>query len=123
MLFLQKVFTSRLALALGFVNLVLCIYALINRPPVDVDIAYESWLFIILIILNLPSLFFSLIPSFLFAYILISLGYENPPNKFVHNWLPILFFLICASFQWVIIGYGIEKFLRRKESIKVSRLS
>lgn len=121
--FFRRVFTSRLALALVFLNLVLCVYALINRPPVDVDIAYESWLFIILTILNLPSLFFSLVPTFLFAYIFISLGYTNPPNKFVQDWLPILFFFICASFQWALIGYGIDEFLERRKDRKNSRLS
>lgn len=121
--FFRKIFTSRVALALMFLNLVLCVYALNNRPPVDVDIAYESWLFIILTILNLPSLFFSLVPTFLFAYIFISLGYTNPPNKFVQDWLPILFFFICALFQWALVGYGIEKLFRRKKEIKNSRFS
>lgn len=120
--FFQKVFTSRIALAVGVLHLILCIYALTDRPPVIVDIAYESWLFIVLTILDLPSIFFSLVPWFLFAGILRSLGFANPPNKFVQDWMPILIFIICASIQWSLIGYGIEKFWERRKK-KNSRLS
>lgn len=120
--FFRRVLISRLALALVFLNLILCIYAFVDRPPENIDIRYESWLFIILTILNLPSIFFSLIPWFLFAAIYSFLGYSDPPNKFVKDGVPILIMLICASFQWALIGYGIDKLLQRRKKMKHNRL-
>lgn len=121
--FLRRVFTSRLALALVSLNLVLCLYVLVNRPPVDVDFGYESWLFTILFIINLPASVISLVPWGLGVYIFILAGYEEMLSGFARNLFQVFVALLCASLQWALIGYGIEKLLQRRKEIKNSRFS
>lgn len=118
--FLRKVFTSRIALALVSLNLVLCVYAFINRPPENVDIRHESWLFFILTILNLPAIFGGGIILFILLFVwTILVEIREKPNELAFTIFQIAIFLLSASFQWALIGYGIDKLLQRRNN-KVS---
>lgn len=117
LLFIRKVFTSRLALALLLINLILCIYALVSRPSEKIDLGAESWLFIILMLLNIPAIFGGGIILFtlLFLWTTFFAEIRATPNNSIFEMLQVVLFLLCVSFQWGLIGYGIERFLKRRK--------
>lgn len=120
--FCWRVMTNRLGQALFVLNLILVIYTFAQKPAESdipcqfspASVVYlagrmfhwtnESSLLQVIAFLDLPAMFVASIFS------ILSLPFGLCQN--VMSWITGISILICASFQWLLIGFWIEKFSR-----------
>lgn len=119
--FIKLLATSRTVQIVVVVHWLLLIVALIQKGGIDLEPtlstirAPEPFLFQILFLLNLPAIFVALVPPIIFGFLANLL--PSSALLMFNDWqsyvLLYLLFIICISFQWALIGYLIEKMLRR----------
>ena len=112
--FFRRVFTSRTAYLFFFAHWILFAVAIYQRGgfiyPFHSE--YEPLLVNILIIINLPAIFLIVIIGLVLSVLPQSVLSQFEELKYLICFLPI-------SLQWLIIGYGIEKLIkRRRDSIR-----
>ena len=126
--FIKRIASSRIGQLLAVIHLSLVVYDLAQKPgrtsfadctPSSwystgsifagryFHATYESLLLMVLVFLDLPAILFSAIILNPFYYIY--------PNICVYtaSWIDAVVVLLCASVQWLIIGYGIEWLFRK----------
>lgn len=111
--FIKRVAASRLGQILFMIHLILLLYVYAERGALverSVHPYYESVLFNVLILLDLPALIVSSLIAFPVAH----------ESSYLHtywwsSWVGDAIGLLCASTQWWLIGYFIERFFRRKK--------
>ena len=128
--FVSQVASSRVAWFLFVIHLCLVVFDFAQKQPVSIgcndewDVAgadliagrffhlhYESTLIKVVLLLDTPGILLSM----LFGLLLMPLGYLLPqPCLYTSSWIAAIFMLVGTSIQWLIIGYGVERILRRK---------
>jgi hypothetical protein len=117
--FIKRVLLSRLGLVLICLNIFLYIYSWYTRDTsMPFDLRYESWSLIIPSVLNSPLYLLVIGIFFIITSILIHLiGFSTPLDFGVFNW--VIGFFVCTAFfilfslYWSLIGYIIEKIIKK----------
>jgi len=130
---LKKIVSSRVGLILVGVHLCLVIYAFSGKTPDTLDnpciepeqhfaghstIAQrtfhwtnESLIFKTVSLLDIPSMVIAAILMIPFGWILNDFCYQAT------HWIASFWMLFCASVQWLIIGYAIERFYTYRKNL------
>jgi hypothetical protein len=114
--FIKRVLLSRIGLGLAFLNIVLSIYAWDDRggSRSSIDLRYESWLFIVLDLLNSPM---TSLASGLGIVSLTMVENRVDPAFMVRfgefNAVSYIIFFASFAFYWLLIGYAIEKIIKK----------
>jgi hypothetical protein len=116
----NKVIRSRLGLLLAVINWSLLILFYFTRDINTaksqlhlLDIYYESVWFLIVLLLNIPAIGIVTLIALLF-------GYNDSIGE--RYWIIGLFvnllFILGITFQWILIGYGVEKIIKKPKNRK-----
>ena len=107
--FIKRLASSKLGQILALVHLILVVYALADRGSSTFHFHYESILLKILFILDLPVLIF---------FSVIAFPFKSQTTYLAAFWWGYLIggalMLFCASIQWWLIGYWLERLIRDK---------
>jgi hypothetical protein len=114
--FIKRVFSSRVGLVLVCLNIILIVYVWHDRGGNhdSIDLRYESWLFIVTYISNLPM---TALADGLGIIITTMVEERVDPAFMVRfgefNIISYTIFFILFAFYWSLIGYIIEKIIKK----------
>jgi hypothetical protein len=112
---IKRVAFSRAGQILFAAHSLLVIYEYYERSfsTIPYHFTYESILHKTLVLINLPNLLISIVLTTPFSYV------NSPLHHFWWaNWITLAILFVCASAQWLLVGYWIE-FLYRKFQPKI----
>lgn len=111
--YLKKVIKSRLGLLLAIFNWLLFSFLYFTRESrgQTIHLYNESIFFQIVVIINIPAITVA-------GLVVLLLGYNDSIGEryWITKPVVLLCFVFAITIQWLIIGYGIEKWLSGRKS-------
>ena len=115
---LKNILGSRIGQVLFVVHSLLLVYVYASREPFserEFHFHYEPLLYKVLVTMDLPALVVATLIGMSFVYLR-----SQPVNSWWSQSIMDAIGFICVSVQWWLVGYCIERIVRRRGHLKIN---